>query len=287
MGCGWTWTTSRRGQASVYLGRRAPQASAGRRGRRGGNVTSSALRMTSFSVQDRQRGVQRMRGVTKLTVVLGSLIVLGLCSCATIPKEAPQLSIELGKRLSAIEESHLRLLDAYFGEKRAAVDRYIDQVWIPKLSAELMQEPTVSTMWSQVCQEGTDRDRVEFLRRLGPKLQRSINVQRLSMIEPLDELQRTVANHLHGEYAQAQSINGTLTSFLASASDVSDNQKRLMEMLGVHDERVDAVITDVDSIVVVLAEGVDKVEASVQKADHFKQQVRASLARARESLARK
>src|SRR5512141_1804081 len=107
------------------------------------------------------------------TAGIGLALALTLTAgCATIPKEAPELSLELGKRIGAIESSHMALLSEYFREKRAAVDRYIDQVWIPTYSAEIMQEPAVASLWTQVCREGTDRDRLEFLRRIGPRIQR-------------------------------------------------------------------------------------------------------------------
>jgi hypothetical protein len=52
--------------------------------------------------------------------------LFGLSACATIPKESADLSIELGKRLSAIEDAHMVLIDKYFNEKRSRVDERRD-----------------------------------------------------------------------------------------------------------------------------------------------------------------
>src|SRR3990172_10190491 len=57
-----------------------------------------------------------------LAVALGSLT-----SCATIPRAAPELSAELASRIQETRASHLRLLRLYLDEKRAAVDRFVNE----------------------------------------------------------------------------------------------------------------------------------------------------------------
>jgi hypothetical protein len=213
--------------------------------------------------------------------------LVALSGCASIPKEAPDLSLELGKRLSAIEQSHLVLLAEYFEEKRGAVDRYIDQELIPTYSEETMKDPAVASLWTQVCREGTERDRLEFLRRIGPKIQRRINEQRQAMIAPLEEMERTVADHLRGEYNQARAINGTLTSFLSSAAEVDANRRHYLDVLGVNDEKVDQVISQVDSVVGGLARDVDKLDQAARKADVFRRDLGEALRRARSSFSGK
>jgi uncharacterized protein YceK len=50
-----------------------------------------------------------------LKIILFSLSVLiTLNGCATIPSEAPELSMELGKRISALEEANINLLYRFF-----------------------------------------------------------------------------------------------------------------------------------------------------------------------------
>ena len=55
--------------------------------------------------------------------------LLFISGCATIPSEAPQLSGELGKRISAIEKSNLTLLHKFFDLKRNEVDKFIEKEW--------------------------------------------------------------------------------------------------------------------------------------------------------------
>ena len=226
---------------------------------------------TSGSEQPLRIGVAAL-----LMVAVGFLV-----GCASIPREAPDLSLELGKRISALEASHLALLSQYFGEKRAAVDRYIDEVWIPTFAEETLQDPLIARLWTQVCQSGTDRDRLEFLTRVGPKLQRRINEQRQSMIGQLDDLERLIADRLRGEYVQTRAINNTLTSFLSSAAEVEANRKRYLEMIGLHDADVEDSLTNIDASVGKLAVGLDRATEGVKKADTFKQELAEALAKAK------
>jgi hypothetical protein len=189
--------------------------------------------------------------------------------------------MELGKRIGAFETAHRALLRQFFDDKRAEVDRYIDQVWLPTYAEQVLKEPTIATLWGQVCQGGTDRDKLEFLRRVGPKVQRRVNDQRTSMIEQLDELERTIADHLTAEYDQARSINNTLTSFLTSASKVEENRKRYLEMLGVHDAAVESALSAVETVVGDLSHDLDVASEGAKKADAFKAKLNDTLTKAK------
>ena len=55
---------------------------------------------------------QRFMLLNKFTA--GIVLLFGLTACATIPPESADLSIELGKRISAIETSHITLVEKFF-----------------------------------------------------------------------------------------------------------------------------------------------------------------------------
>ncbi len=60
--------------------------------------------------------------------------LLTAAGCAAIPKQAPVLSAELGNGGSALEDSYLAHLGQLFAEKRASVDRFIDEVRISSVA---------------------------------------------------------------------------------------------------------------------------------------------------------
>lgn len=169
--------------------------------------------------------------------------------CATIPSEAPQLSGELGKRISAIEKSNLTLLHRFFDLKRDEVDKFIEKEWTPIFAKEFFSEPKIQKAWGTIVTENNSTDRLKFLVIIGPKLQKKINRKRLELIKPLDKFERFIERKIRTEFRQARSINNSITSFLVSASKVEENRNRYLNMIGTTDDKVGALIDGVDETV--------------------------------------
>ncbi|MDA3926393.1 MAG: hypothetical protein PF904_17020 [Kiritimatiellae bacterium] len=196
------------------------------------------------------------------------LLLLGLNACVSIPPESADLSIELGKRISAIEQSHRALVDAYFYEKRERVNRYVTEKWVPEYAEQIFSDPQIAAVWDRVVRAGSKAERLEFIVTLGPKIQSKINKKRLELIKPLDAAERLISRELSSNYNQARAINNSVTSFLVSSAKVAESRNRYLEMLGVKDEKVGEVLTRVDSMIETL---VDKSDKAMSKEDQVKE----------------
>lgn len=205
-----------------------------------------------------------MRPWIRILIVLSSVAIAG---CASIPPEAPELSGQLGARITAIESSHNRLMEQFFTEKRRRVDEFVEEVWVPTFAAEFFGDSQVDAVWKQVVASNDPKDRLRFIVMVGPKLQSKINEKRVELIKPLEDLERTVKAKLKVDYDQARAINNTLTSFLQSASKVEANRKRYLEMLGITDKQVEAFIDDTDEAV---SDLVDKAKGAQNKVNSGK-----------------
>ena len=220
----------------------------------------------------------------KMTKALFLVIVLALAGCATIPPEAPELSVELGKRISAIEEANIILLKRYFDFKRSEVDEFIEKEWVPDFANQFFSNPKISNAWNTIVSENDKEENLKFLVKTGPKLQKKINDKRLEFIQPLDELERRIEDKLRSEYRQALSMNNSITSFLISASKVTENRNRYLEMIGITDEKIgDAIDKTDDAVDKLLGKAVD-VEEKVRKAEKVVEEVKDKLTRAEEFL---
>jgi hypothetical protein len=201
---------------------------------------------------------------TKLKI---AFLLIGLCltvGCATIPSEAPQLSAQLGTRISTLEASHRRLLADFFDEKRRRIDEFIQEEWIPLFANELFSDPTVAGHWDEVVRSQELEDRVKFILVAGSKLQKKINAKRLELIKPLDELERKITLGLKSEYDQMRAINNTLTSFLLSVSKVEEARRRYLELVGISEKEIDDFISETDQAITELA-GVGKTAKDIVK----------------------
>ena len=177
------------------------------------------------------------------------MLLILVCGCASIPSEAPELSVELGNRISAIESANITLLHRYFDQKRDDVDRFIEEEWVPEFAEQFFSNPKIAGVWDTIVSNNNKPDRLKFIVSTGPKLQEKINSKRLELIKPLDDLERRIEQKIRGEYTQARAINNTLTSFLYSASKVAENRNRYLEMVGVTDDQIGKAIDKTDHAV--------------------------------------
>lgn len=202
------------------------------------------------------------------------IVVLTLAACASVPDEAPELSAALGERLAALERSHRSLLAHYFDTRRAAVDRFVSEQWVPLFARNLFEQPAVAAAWKTIVRENDPEARLEFIVRLGPRLQRQIDAKRQEFIAPLDALERTLADAIGSEYAEARAINNAITSYLVSATEVESNRTRLLEALGLGQDRYGPVIGAVDEAVADLLRGAQDIEERSAQGRAYLQKLR-------------
>ena len=176
-------------------------------------------------------------------------LALILSACVSIPPEAPELSAELGKRISAIEAANVTLLHRYFDRKREDIDEFIEEEWLPEFAKNFFSDPAIADVWNTIVRENDKKQRLMFLMKTGPKLQAEVNKARVRLIQPLDDLERRIEQKLRDEYAQARAINNSLTSFLLSASEVAENRNRYLGLTAVSDEAIGNIIDKTDKAV--------------------------------------
>ena len=212
--------------------------------------------------------------IASLYVFLTAVILTG---CASIPPEAPELSVELGKRISAIENAHITLLNRFFNQKRSDVDAFIKDEWVPVFAEEVFSNPTVAEAWDIIVRENDPAKRLKFIVLLGPQLQGKINSKRVELIKPLDDLERRIEKTIRAEYNQARAMNNSITSFLLSASEVAENRNRYLEMAGVSDEKIGNLIDQTDSAVANFLSEAQGVQDKASKAEKYLEELRSIL----------
>jgi hypothetical protein len=209
------------------------------------------------------------------SLVLATMLAIG--GCASIPPEAPELSAQLGSRISSLEAAHQRLLQAFFLEKRHRVDGFVQEVWVPSFAQEIFADPKIDAVWQQVVQSQDPKERLKFITLVGPTLQEKINRKRVELIQPLDELEATIRGKLRSEYDQARAINNTLTAFLQSASKVEENRRRYLDMIGITDKEVDKFVDETDQAVSKLVDAAHNIEDRAKDADKYREKIKEIL----------
>lgn len=207
---------------------------------------------------------------------LGLLTIsLMMMACVSIPPEAPELSAQLGNRISAIEQSNLTLLHRYFDRKKQDIDKFIQHEWVPEFANQFFAEPAIARVWDQVVATGNKPDRLKFILKTSPTLQQTINQKRVELIQPLEILEQRIEAKLTADFAQAKAINNSITGFLLSASKVVENRDRYLEMVGVSSDEVTQLIDSTDAIVADLLQSSQEIEGKVAKGEKYLQKINA------------
>lgn len=176
------------------------------------------------------------------------LVLTVLTSCATIPSQAPQLSEELGSKLTSLEKSHLSLLHAYFDQKRAIVDEFINNVWVPEFTNTFFSNPDIQSAWNHIVTSKDTKERMDFFVFIGPQLQSVIDEKRQELVKPLNDLEQELESAIREEFNLARSANNTITSFLTTASKIDENRQRYMKMLNISEDKISSVIDETDQV---------------------------------------
>lgn len=183
-------------------------------------------------------------GTKRIPAVIAIALLMG--SCASIPKEAPELSQEIGQRLGAMQEVHLTIVNKYFDLKRAEVNQIFENEWIPAYAESFFAQDQVASYWDKLVSEDDRNERLQFLTQLGPRMLEDIRTKRTEFMKPLNTLEKQVEDSLTNEYRQLLSANNTLTSFLSNSSKVSQNRERYLEMFGVQQSTINDYIDQAD-----------------------------------------
>ncbi len=193
-------------------------------------------------------------------IITSSFLSFILIGCTNVPSEAPELSSELGKRIQLIEQSHKSLVHQFFDEKRKQVDAFLYEVWLPLFTENFLSNKKVENVWEQVVRSNNKENRLQFILRTAPKIQKALSDKRAELHEPLNTLERDLLASLSSEYDNMKSINNTLTSYLTSASDIAESRQRYMDMVGVSENKYSNMLDSISDTVSGLTKHVNKME---------------------------
>ncbi|MCL1073010.1 hypothetical protein [Shewanella dokdonensis] len=204
-----------------------------------------------------------------------STLVLAVAGCTNTPPEAPELSIELGNHLQVLEASHKALLQQFFNNKREQIDIFMHEQWLPEFANTFFSKPAIAKAWDTIVSENNKADRLKFLLHVAPQVQEALNQQRQQLLKPVNELESKLLSALDAEYTQAYAINNTITSFLTSASQITENRNRYLKMITGDDGKYADYLNKVDAAVAKLTQYADDASKYEAKATEFMDEINA------------
>lgn len=203
-----------------------------------------------------------------------SALLLG--GCAKVSEQSVVLSSVVSQRVSALQASHEAFVQGYFEVTRQRIDDFLRQRWVPVFLGEFVQDATgQGESLEDVLASATPLSS-EDLARLTEALQKEgisdpaaalraiqsvfgapvrgklvlqfaeaaigkIQQKRLSLISPVEELERRTLQELRTAYSQVQQAQNAVTGHLRSLVKVQQEQDQILEKVGLLEKR-DALI---------------------------------------------
>lgn len=174
------------------------------------------------------------------------IIVLGFVGCTNIPKEAPALSSELGKRIKDTQETNEILIRSYFTLRKSLMEEYLYKDYLPYVANDFFAGSDMENIWLKVVSSGNKDERMEYILYLAPKLQKMINEKRTELITPLDDLENALLQRMKEEYDSMYLINDSLTNYLEASYKSELKKQSLLERAGINQSKIADVIRKVD-----------------------------------------
>ncbi len=159
---------------------------------------------------------------------LAGLAVALQFGCASVPPESVDLSRRIGVEISKSQAAHLSTLDAFYKRLNEDNDKWITDVYVPKITSNAISDLTVACKKtgdnSPNCSQLNNNDIKRIIARsveFRDEMQRALSTNR-------SESARLINEH----YADLNSANSAITALLSSVVDLKKATKESVEVIG-------------------------------------------------------
>lgn len=173
----------------------------------------------------------------KVRLILMMIAVLSitaiLFSCASVPKEAVELSYTVGEDIEAVHLSYRALISQHFQNLRAQANQFLDQQWTPSFLKDFIEKGELQTY----CQ---DRDPVKAFDGVSLWVEAAIEEigkKRKGLLDPIDQDEKMLIASVDEAFARLVRANAIITAHLNSLRKVQEVQDEALKSLKLKDMR--------------------------------------------------
>lgn len=175
--------------------------------------------------------------------VLGLVIAMAfaLGGCAQVPKESVELSNTVGRDISAIQVSHLALINLYFDDKEALINRWVDQIYAPsQITAVVGNAAIRAELETAINNAAAGQNQDVLVKRFDSVItliRNDVEKTRNELLSPVQSARNDTLTKVQAAYTQVQLGNTIVTGYLSSLIKVTDTQNELLAKTGFNDVR--------------------------------------------------
>jgi hypothetical protein len=206
------------------------------------------------------------------------VILTGLGACAQVPKQSVQLSATVGRDIAEIERSHRAMINLYYDQLERAINRFVDEVYVPFQISETLKDPEVGGELIKAMQEAgaagaddqTKKDTFEAIGFYFLSTRANIEEFRESRLKPVREQRKALLQRVDEAYSRVKEGNSIVTGYLSSLVQVTDEQNKLLASVGLPNiqttiaENADQLSQRLDTITTKVRTGKEKLGQAVE-----------------------
>ncbi|MEZ8886171.1 hypothetical protein AB4564_07350 [Vibrio sp. 10N.222.51.E8] len=179
----------------------------------------------------------------KKLITLTMCTLLSACA-ATVPKEVVELSYQMEKDMSQVEEAYVTLVRQHVSMLKKQREDYLYREWVPVMLEDWIQtgqliEMAQGTVVYDESMGGfktvTQPDRLSQLSSITEwalAASEEIEAKKRELIQPLEEAEQKLIADIHLSFNLLIQGNQTITAHLNSIREVQDVQNKLLERAG-------------------------------------------------------
>lgn len=196
-----------------------------------------------------------------------AMLLVFQCGCIRAPRATVQLSEIMGEQVSQMQVSHEGFVKLYYEGLRQDIDQFLKDTWIPlflgkavenqdfrkdldfayalskvnpdSVQIGLRQGASLPSDVEAALFEGIQRAVSQGGAKLGQVLidfgqaaLLEVQLQRITMMQPVDEQERMVLEEIRDGYADLQRAQASIKGYLESAVQVEEERDVILERLG-------------------------------------------------------
>lgn len=200
--------------------------------------------------------------MNKICNFLLGMMIIGLSSCASIPRETVEMSVLLGRQIEALEQGHTAMVEAFYKEKEATATKWLKEQWYRNYLNDLFAMPSTIEFWNEAITEELPQ-RMESLKNLTDLIQEDYMQQRDSLLNPLKSEKEKLLGIIHTHYNTAREMNDVITKNIDSANALEEKRKQLLSRF-VNTDKIDMQINQslqrADSILSTAQTALEKID---------------------------
>lgn len=187
---------------------------------------------------------------TRLAGILVFFIFAFLSGCSSVPKEAVDLSYQVGQDTEALHQSYRKLIQAHYLQSR----RYVEKEWTDTVLPEIIKnavnegrlvdvvagkvvfDPATETFVKPT--PGTEFVQLQQTIQIWSKeVSDIIGQNRAGVLDPIDEEEKKLLEYVDASFSQLARGNAAISAHLVSLRKVQETQDTVLDRAGLKEVR--------------------------------------------------